>query len=309
MENENIEAVAESTAEAESFNDEEFLSGLFDGETFGEEEEKDLFADDEPKEEAKTEAQEEKEAESEEKPEEAASVPEELSFVEHGKTFSVPKEAAESLATALGISSAQLIDIYQKGCAFDTQKAKLEAAQNDTAVIEALAGMRGMKADDLRAEINSQIAKIPLDKALEQVKAEHPGIPESAAAELAKLRVEAGKPKAEEPKQQEKNTEEDAARLREVDMFIARHRAEGIDTLPNEVIEAWKKTNISLEEAFGNFKLKTRNEELEKEIAALKKEKAKDDQKEYAKEHSSGSSSSAAGKFRDEFVEGLFAEY
>ena len=308
MENENIGTVAESAGEAESFNDEEFYSGLFDGEDFNEEEEENLFDEGETEEkEAQPEAQEEKEAESEPEPVEEPKEPEEkLSFVEHGKTFSVPKKAAESLAEALGISPAQLIDIYQKGCAFDSQKAKLEAAQKDGAVINELARLRGITADDLRAEINAQIEQIPLDQALAQIKAEHPGIPDGAAAELAKLRIEAQKPKAEEPKAEE-NTEEDAARLREVDMFISRHAAEGITALPNEVIEAWKKTNISLEEAFQNFKVKARNEELEKEIAELKKEKAKDEQRTYAKEHSPGSSSSAAGKVADEFVEALFA--
>lgn len=310
MDEQNIGTVTESAGEAESFNDEEFLVGLFDGEPFAEEEETGLFAEAEETEEKETEtdAQEEAAAESEEKPEET---PEELTFVEHGKQFSVPKAAAESLAGALGITPNQLIDIYQKGCAFDGQKAKLEAAKNDTFVIEKLAQLRGISSDELRNEINNQIEEIPMKQALEQIKRENPGISEETARELAKFRAEAKKPKADEPKEQEAgfDEEETAARLREVEIFTAKHAAEGITKLPNEVIEIWEKSGIPLEAAYESFANKARAEELEKKIAALEKEKAATEQRNYAKDHSPGSSSSAKAKPVDEFVEGLFKNY
>ena len=311
MDEQNIGTVTESAGEAESFNDAEFLGGLFDGETFAEEEETGLFdeAGETEKEETETVAQEEEAAESEEKPEEGPE--EELTFVEHGKQFSVPKAAAERLAGALGLTPNQLIDIYQKGCAFDGQKAKLEAAKNDTQVIEKLAQLRGITSDDLRREINNQIEEIPMKQALEQIKRENPGISEETARELAKFRAEAKKPKAEEQKEQEAgfDEEETAARLREVEIFTAKHAAEGITKLPNEVIEIWEKSGIPLEAAYESFANKARAEELEKKIVALEKEKAATEQRNYAKDHSPGSSSSAKAKPVDEFVEGLFKNY
>lgn len=307
---ENIEAVAESAAGTESSNDDIF-ENLFEGEDF-EPQEEDPFeekAEELPKEEP---PEEEKKEEAESEEGEAESAPEMISFVEHGKDFSIPKEAAEGFAKALGIGVDKLIDIYQKGCAFDTQKEKLEAAKGDAAVIEKLAQLRGITANDLRNEISAQIEKIPLDNAVKQIKAEFPGIPESAAQELAKARIgkEEEKPSSQEPETDEKVTEEKAARLREVQLFVANHAAEGITDLPNEVIDIWEKSGISLEKAYESFKNSEKVKELEKKIAAFEKEKAMEKQKNYAKEHSSGSASSAAGQQKmDEFIEGLFKTY
>ena len=60
----------------------------------------------------------------------------------------------------------------------------------------------------------------------------------------------------------ETNTEEKAARLREVEMFRAKHASEGIEMLPNEVIDIWEKTNIPLEEAYKNFQNAEKIKEL-----------------------------------------------
>ena len=52
------------------------------------------------------------------------------------------------------------------------------------------------------------------------------------------------------------------------------------------------------------------NRKLLEEMENLKNRNAREDQKNYAREHSSGSASSAAGKAKfDEFIEGLFKEY
>ena len=109
-------------------------------------------------------------------------------------------------------------------------------------------------------------------------------------------------------KEESEDSEETAARLREVEMFQANHPE--LPALPNEVIELWEKSGISLEKAFERFQNKNKVEELEKKIAALEKENMKKEQKVYAKETSPGSANSAAGKPAvDPFVEGLFAKY
>lgn len=304
---ENVEAVAESAVGTESSGDDIFVN-LFEGEDFGAEETEAFGESTEETPEEELPSQKEPEAESEE--ENTESVSETVSFVEHGKNFEIPKAAAEGLAQALGIGVDKLIDIYQKGCAFDSQKEKLEAAKNDAEVIEKLAQLRGITGDELRNEINAQIEKIPLDNALAQIKAEFPGIPENAAAELAKARVSKTEAKPPETPKTEENTEEKAARLREVEMFTAKHAAEGITKIPNEVIDIWEKSRISLEKAYESFKNSEKVKELEKKIAVFEKEKAMAEQKNYAKEHSSGSASSAAGVQKtDEFIEGLFKTY
>lgn len=313
MNEKNIGTVTESAAEAESFNDEDFIGGLFDGENFAEEDNEDPFAKtededpfgEEPKETAEPEAKTEESAESEPNPEENPE--EELSFVEHGKTFSVSKKAVEGLANALGITAESLIDIYQKGCGFDAQKARLEAAQNDSNILDELAKMRGYTPEQMRTELRSQLESVPLAQAVAKIKEENPDISDELAKELAKYRVEAGKPKAEQPKQEEEEGEEKAARLREVDMFQAKHPELG--KLPNEVIETWEKSGVPLEKAFEDFKAHTRNAELEKEIAELKKQLTAKEQINYAKEHSPGSSASPNGEVVDDFIKGLFAEY
>ena len=247
--------------------------------------------------------------EPENEPQEGGSGAETLSVTEHGKTFDIPKEAVEGLAGALGITADKLIEIYQKGTSFDAQEAALNAARSDTELIENIAKLRGLEAKDFRAELMGQIKEIPFKKALEEIKNQFPGIDENAAKELAKARTAEKEQKPAEPAK-ETNTEEKAARLREVEMFKAKHAAEGIEMLPNEVIEIWEKSGISLEEAYQSFKNAEKINALEKEIAALKKEKAEAEQKAYAKEHSTGSATTSAGtqKF-DEFAEGLFKTY
>ena len=66
----------------------------------------------------------------------------------------------------------------------------------------------------------------------------------------------------------------------------------------------------SLEKAFYNYLLISENKKLLEEIENMKKGRAIEDQKVYAKAHSPGSVSSPAGNAKlDEFIEGLFKEY
>ncbi|MBR3610044.1 MAG: hypothetical protein IKL57_01080 [Oscillospiraceae bacterium] len=303
----------QSTGETAS-ND--VFDGLFEGEDF-ETEEPELFSEsgEEPEEPqgAKNdpvgESGEPGAKEPENEPQNDGSGAETLSVTEHGKTFDIPKEAVEGLASALGITADKLIEIYQKGTSFDAQETALNAARSDTELIENIAKLRGLEAKDFRAELMGQIKEIPFKKALEEIKNQFPGIDENAAKELAKARTAEKEEKPAEPAK-ETNTEEKAARLREAEMFKAKHAAEGIEMLPNEVIDKWEKTGISLEEAYQSFKNAEKINALEKEIAALKKEKAEAEQKAYAKEHSTGSAKTSAGTQKiDEFVEGLFKIY
>ena len=300
-----------------TYDDGDFIGGFCESFGITQEKEQDLFTDE------SGEKPEQQGAESgpvgepgepgakepENEPEEGESGAETLSIVEHGKTFEVSKEAAEGFANALGITTDKLIEIYQKGVAFDAQETELNTAKNDTALIANIAKLRGLSTEDFRAELGKQLEDIPFNKALNEIKNQFQGIDENAAKELAKART-AEKEQKEPEETKETNTEEKAARLREVEMFRAKHASEGIEMLPNEVIDIWEKTNIPLEEAYKNFQNAEKIKELEKEIAAFKKEKAEAEQRAYAKEHSTGSAATAAGQQKfDEFVEGLFKTY
>lgn len=319
MDNE-VSSVAASTDVAASYDD-EFIDGF--SEAFGmkaEEKTSGFEAEDEsgdrgepgepgvPETEG-TEPETEKETEGAESTgKDAESEPEMISFKEAGKEFSAPKEAVEAFAKAVGRSVENIIDVYQKGCNYDKLNEKLSAALKDSEAFEKIAAMRNMQKDALREELLASLDKAEIDKAVARIKDENPGISEETARELAKFRLNEQKPKAEPVKEESEDSEETAARLREVEMFQANHPELG--TLPNEVIELWEKSGISLEKAFEGFQNKNKVEELEKKIAALEKENMKKEQKVYAKETSPGSANSAAGKPAvDPFVEGLFAKY
>lgn len=315
MAEENIGAVAESAAGAESFNDEGFVDEFFSNGTepgTGEEasplseenesaEAEEVFGEgnEEPKEEEETEAESNSEGE---KPEET------VSFTEHGKSFSVPKEAVEGFAKATGRSVEDIIDIYQKGCGFDKLKQRYEAAKADSEIFEKVAAIRGISAEQAKAEMREHAELIPLKQMQAQIEKENPGISKDAAAELAKYRISQQKPKAESKAENpEEKAEETAAKLRELDMFMAKHAGEGIEKLPNQVVEAWEKSGIDLESAYENFKNKTLVEELSEKVKALEDENKKISQKSYAKEHSPGSAKTAAGKVEaDPFLAELF---
>ena len=299
----NIVSGGESPEVAESHEDNEFIEGF--AEEFGIELEK----TEDPEEPAETKPEAGKETDAAESDAgEPESEPEMISFKEAGKDFSAPKEAVEAFAKAVGRDVASLIDVYQKGCNYDKLNERLSEALKDSEAFEKIALSRNLDKETLRTELLAQLDKAELDGAVARVKAENPGINEETARELAKFRLNEQKPKAEAPKEEKTDSEETTARLREVEMFQAKHPELG--TLPNEVIEIWEKTGISLEAAFAGFQNKTRVSELEKEIAEMKRENKLKEQKNYAREHGPGSATTTAGKPAvDEFVEGLFKEY
>ena len=320
MDNEVISAAASTEDVAASYDD-EFIDGFSEAFGMKAEEKTDGFEvvgeigdpgePGEPgvpeTEEAEPETEKETEdAESTEK--DAESEPEMISFKEAGKEFSAPKEAVEAFAKAVGRSVESIIDVYQKGCNYDKLNERLGEALKDSEAFEKIALTRNMSKEMLRTELLAQLERAEIDNAVARIKAENPGINEEVARELAKFRINEQKPKAPPVNEENKDSEETAARLREVEMFQAKHPE--LPALPNEVIELWEKSGISLEKAFEGFQNKNKVEELEKKIAALEKENMKKEQKVYAKETSPGSANSAAGKPAvDPFVEGLFAKY
>ena len=324
-ENENIVSAAESADGAESFSDDDFMAGFRDDGEFSPFAESGEETEEEASPEAETETPEgeetaenpegEGEQTAESGSEGAASAPEMISFVEHGKKFSMPKEVVESFARATGRKVEDVIDIYQKGCGFDALNRRYEEAKADSEIFAKLANLRGITVEEAKNEVFAYAEKIPLDLMANQIRQENPGISQKTAEELAKFRIGAQKPKAEAPAAQQQDTEENEGRLRELDIFMANHPE--VATLKNEILEAWKNSNVPLEEAYQNFKNAERVREkdekianLEAEIESLKKEKTKETQKAYAKEHSPGSAKTASGKvMQDEFIAGLFGEY
>ena len=301
----NIGSAAESAEMSES-HDNEFIEGLLEGievepETmnFGEESETPEETEPETKEEAEGAESAEKEAESE---------PEMISFKEHGKDFSAPKDVVEAFAKAVGRNIENLVDVYQKGCNYDKLNERYAEALKDSEALEKLAIARSLNKEALRAEVLATLEESKINEVVAEIKEKNPGISEETAKELAKFRIEQQKPKAEDVKEgSEQDSEETAARLREIEMFQARHPE--LSELPNEVIELWKTSGIPLEKAYKGFQDGIKVSELEKELAELKKENIKKEQKVYAREHTPGSATNSAGKAPiDPFVEGLFAE-
>lgn len=320
MENENsIVSGAASTDVAASYSDEEFRSGLI--EAFGLEVPEDETPEVNPEEPKGTKGDKGPEGEpgvpqevnNEGDPAEsgatkAESQSEKITFVEHGRSFEAPREAAEAFAKAVGRTVEDFIDVYQKGCNYDALKAKFDAREKDSSFFEKVAEERGVSAEQIRDEMAASISKVGFERIVAQIKDEIPGIPDAAAEEIAKFRSEQAKPKAEPKPQGTEDSEENAARLRELDIFMANHPE--ITTMDNKAIENWQKSGISLEEAYSNFRMKEENEQLKEQIAALEKEKQKKEQKAYAVGHSTGSAGSFVGEpVKDPFIEGLFADY
>ena len=236
------------------------------------------------------------------------SEPEMISFKEAGKEFSAPRDAVEAFAKAVGRNAESIIDIYQKGCNYDKLNERLNEALKDSEAFAKIAEIRGTEKERARTEILAMLEESKTSGVVARIKAENPGISEETARELAKFRLNEQKPKADEPKEEQEDSEETAARLREVDMFMAKHP--DLPALPNEVIETWKKSGISLENAFENFRNRERVSELEKEIAEMKTKQRKEEQKAYAKETSPGSAVSAAGVTeKDPFLEAFGKDY
>lgn len=314
---------AASTDVGATYSDEDFRSGL--GEAFGfetESEEPQVFGDSEeeqkafgnepvgePGEQGVPENAETKETEAAESGEQGGETQETVSFVESGRKFSAPKEAVEAFAKAVGRSSESLIDVYQKGCNYDKLKAQLDEAKKDGEIFEKLGAVRGITAQQAKDEVLANVERVPVERMVQQILDQNPGMKKETAEELARFRIDQQKPKAEAGKiEEEGRSEETEGRLREIDIFEANHPELG--KLDNAVIEAWEKTGVSLEAAWAAFSAKDEAAKLRAENEKLKRELTFKGQKDYAAGHSPGSATTAAGKPAvDEFVEGLFKEY
>lgn len=314
---------AASTDVGATYSDEDFRSGLF--EAFGiesESEEPKAFAEEENEEPTGIENEpvgetgengisETDEAEgtgATESSEQGEKTPETVSFVESGRKFSAPKEAVEAFAKAVGRSSESLIDVYQKGCNYDKLKAQLDEAKKDSEIFEKLGAVRGITAQQAKDEVLANVERVPVERMVQQILDQNPGMKKETAEELARFRIDQQKPKAEAENIEEEGSSEEEGRLREIDIFEANHPEVG--KLNNAVIEAWEKTGIPLEEAYAAFVAKNEAARLREENERLKKELTLKGQQRYAREHSPGSVATTAGKQAfDEFVEGLFKEY
>ena len=217
---------------------------------------------------------------------------------------SVFEKALLDFAKALGKNPEELSEILKKGEEFDKLSEKLGKTKGDSEIFEKLAEIRGISKEEMKEEILWALEKAVFEKAVSEIIEANPGMNRATAKELANFRLEVKKAKQQKP-------EEDANEkmLFELEKFIAAHSGEGIEKLPNKIIEEWE-GGIPLETAFEKQRLFKENRKLLEEIEKMKNEKEKEAFKNYAREHSPGSATSAAGTVAiDEFVEGLFKEY
>lgn len=323
----NTEAVAESqgAGAASTEGDSDFIRGLFgddyepeegaaeSGSTEGErtEEEKKPA---EP--ENGTEPDETKKNQAESKGA-AESTPEKVSFVEHGKTYSVEKGAIEKVAAGLGRKTDELIDIYQKGCGFDALQARYAEAAKDSDIIDRIAKARGIAPEEARRELVYAAETLPIDNLAAEIMERNPDIADSEARRWAQAEIEnrrakereaeAEKQKAAAESEEAKSAREREAKLREIEAFeIAHPEIKAGDELPAEVVEAFR-NGSALEDAWKVYQREKEIERLREENGKLKAEAAKAEKKKYAAEHSAGSASSGAGAVEaDPFIAGLF---
>lgn len=323
----NTEPAAESAGAgtASSESDKDFMRGLFgeeyepeenaaeSGEPDGEEpedEEKPAV----PETGAETGKAKQDQAESKEA---AESTPEKVSFVEHGKTYSVEKEALEKVAAGAGRRLDEFIDLYQKGCGFDALQAKYAEAAKDSEIINKVAKARGIDPAEARRELVYAAETLPIDNLASEIMERNPDILESEARRWAQAEIENRRAKereAEAEKQKEAENGEEAkaakereAKLREIEAFeIAHPEIKAGDELPEEVIKAFE-SGKSLEDAWNSFQKEKELAALKEEIEKLKAENAKAEKRRYGTEHSAGSAASGAGAApKDPFIEGLF---
>lgn len=322
----NTEPAAESAGAgtASSESDKDFMRGLF-GDDFEAEDESPERADDEEekeKDEEKPAAQKGAEAESAsdttaESTKAAESDPEMVKFVEHGKTFSVEKEALEKVAAGAGRRLDEFIDLYQKGCGFDALQAKYAEAAKDSEIINKVAKARGIDPAEARRELVYAAETLPIDNLASEIMERNPDILESEARRWAQAEIENQRAKereAQAEKQKEAENGEEAkaakereAKLREIEAFeIAHPEIKAGDELPEEVIKAFE-SGKSLEDAWNSFQKEKELATLKEEIEKLKAENAKAEKRIYGTEHSAGSAASGAGAApKDPFIEGLF---
>ena len=221
---------------------------------------------------------------------------------EHEK--SEQEKALFVFAKALGKEPEEIAEILKKGEEFDELSEKFGKAKGDSEIFEKLAKIRGISKEEMKDEILWALEKAVFEKTVFEILEANPGMNRKTAEELANFRLEVKKAKQEEP--EEKASE---AMLFELENFLSKHSGEGIEKLSNGVIEEWE-SGIPLETAFEKFRLFKEKEELFEEVGKLKKEIEKEAHKNYIKEHSTGSATSAVGVTGlDEFVAGLFKEY
>ncbi len=214
------------------------------------------------------------------------------------------EEALFSFAKAVGKKPEEISEIMRKGNEFDELSEKFGETKGDSEIFEKLAEIRGISKEEMKNEILWALEKATVEKMAGEIMAENPGMNRETARELANFRLEMNKAKDIVPEE-----EASEAMLLELENFLAKHSGEGIEKLSGNVVEEWE-GGIPLETAFEKYRLFKENEELLEEIEKLKNEKMKEAQKIYAKEHSTGSATSAAGIFgADEFAAGLFKEY
>lgn len=323
----NTEPAAESSGAGteSSESDKDFMRGLFgeeyepeenaaeSGEPDGEEpedEEKPAV----PETGAETEKAKQDQAESKEA---AESTPEKVSFVEHGKTYSVEKEALEKVAAGAGRKLDEFIELYQKGCGFDALQARYAEAAKDSEIINKVAKARGIEPAEARRELVYAADTLPIDNLAAEIMERNPDILESEARRWAQAEIENRRAKereAEAEKQKEAENGEEAkaakereAKLREIEAFeIAHPEIKAGDELPAEVVKAFE-SGKSLEDAWNSFQKEKELAALKEEIEKLKAENAKAEKRIYGTEHSAGSAASGAGAApKDPFIEGLF---
>ena len=322
----NTEAVAESLgAGAESpEGDNDFVRGLFgdDFSTEGSAAESGERDEEEGEEEKKPAEPEEGEEPSEAKEDpaessEAEKQPEKVSFVEHGKTYNVDKEALERVAAGAGRRPDEFIDLYQKGCGFDALQARYAEAVKDGEIIDGIAKARGTDPAKAREELIYAAETLPVDNLAAEIMERNPDIADSEARRWAQAEIENRRAKereAQAEKQKEAENSEEAraakereAKLREIEAFETAHpEIKASDELPASVVAAFQ-NGSTLEDAWRAYMAEKQLAELRAENERLKTEAARAEKKRYGAEHSAGSASSGAGAApADPFISGLF---
>ena len=214
------------------------------------------------------------------------------------------EKAVFELAKVLGKKPEEVSEILKKGEEFDGLSEKFGKAKDDSEIFEKLAEIRGISKEEIKEEILWALEKATIEKTVGEIMAANPGMNRETAKELANFRLGLKKMKAEKPEE-----DRNEAMLSELENFLSKHSGEGIEKISSGVLEEWE-GGIPLETAFEKFRLFKENEELLAEVEKFKREKEKEAQKIYAREHAPGSGTSAAGiSGFDEFVEGLFKEY
>ena len=222
---------------------------------------------------------------------------------EHGENSAFEK-ALLDFAKAFGKEPEEIAKILKKGEEFDELSEKFGKAKGDSEIFEKLAEIRGISKEEMKEEILWALEKATFEKEVSEMLEANPGMNRETAKELANFRLEIKKAKQQKP-------EEDASKkmLSELEKFLTAHSGEGIEKLSDRIVEEWE-GGIPLETAFEKHRLFKENKRLLEEIEKMKNEKEKEALKNYAKEHSPGSATSAAGVSGfDEFVEGLFKVY